>query len=162
MKKLISLFAVALFAIGTLSGTAWAHDHKAGDLTIKHPWARATAKSAKTGAAYLMISNAGTAGDTLIDAKSDVAKKTQIHQSSMKDGVMKMEHVHGIAIPAGGMAELKPGGYHIMFMGLKAPLMADTEFPVTLVFKKSGEVTVNVVVQKGEGMKMMDHSKMKP
>jgi len=162
MKKLISLFTTALLAFGILSTASSAHDHKAGDLTIQHPWARATAKSANTGAAYLMISNAGAVDDKLIDAKSNVANKTQIHLSSMKDGIMKMEHVDSVDVPAGGMAELKPGGYHIMFMGLKAPLKADAEFPLTLVFEKSGDVTVNVVVQKGPGMKTMDHSKMKP
>ncbi len=162
MKKLLSLLAAVFITASTLTGTAMAHDHKAGALTIMHPWARATAKTAKTGAAYLMISNAGSMADKLIDVKSDVARKTQIHLSSMQNGMMKMEHVDGVAIPAGGMAELKPGGYHIMFMGLKAPLAMDGEFPLTLVFEKSGEVTVNVIVQKGPATNKMDHSKMKP
>ena len=162
MKKIIAL--VTSLLVATLSVPSFASSHggmahgdKVGNLTIMHPWARATAKSAKTGAGYMMITNAGTTSDKLINVKSDMSRKTEIHQSSMKDGMMKMERVDGITIPANGKAELKPGGYHIMFMGLKAPLQVDTEFPLTLVFEKSGEVTVNVTVSKGGGMKMMDH-----
>jgi len=166
MKKPLLLCAAVLAGAMTFSSAAPAHDYKTGNLTIMHPWARATAKSAKTGAAYLMISNSGTTDDKLVDVKSDVSKKTQIHQSSMENEMMKMEHVDAVAIPAGGKAELKPGGYHIMLMGLKAPLEVDAKFPLTLVFEKNGEVTVDVVVSKGEGMKMLDHNtgqmKMKP
>ena len=158
MKKLMTLSLPVLVAAMAFSNTVSAHDYKVGDLTVMHPWARATAKSAKTGAAYLTISNSGATDDTLVEAKSDVSRKTQIHQSSMKDGMMKMEHIGRIAVPAGGKAELKPGGYHIMLMGLKAPLEADAEFPLTLVFERSGEVTVTVTVSKGAGSKMMDHS----
>jgi len=166
MKKIIALAASLLAATLAFSSFASSHGNKVGDLSIMHPWARATATSAKTGAAYLMISNSGKTSDRLIDVKSNMSRKTQIHLSSMKDGMMKMEHVDGIEIPAGGKAELKPGGYHVMLMGLNGPLKVDTKFPLTLVFEKSGEVTVSVTVSKGPGMKMMDHKmdkkKMKP
>jgi len=158
MKKLLSLTAAMLAALTVLSSSANAHEYKTGDLTVMHPWARATAKSAKTGAAYFIMMNAGTIADKLIDVRSDVALKTQIHLSSMTNGVMKMKHVDGVSIPPNGNAELKPGGYHIMFKGLKAPFQANRTFPLTLVFENNGAVTVNVKVEKSPTMKNMDHT----
>jgi copper(I)-binding protein len=157
MKKLISLTAALFAAVIVLSSGAFAHESKIGDLTIKHSWARATAKSAKTSAAYFMISNAGSTDDKLINVKSNQAKKTETHLSSMKDGMMKMARVDGISIPAGGKAELKPGSYHIMFMGIKAPFVEKTSFPLTLIFEKAGEITIDVPVKKGRGMKHKKH-----
>jgi periplasmic copper chaperone A len=161
MKSLYAITSALFLTIATLSSAALAHDVQSGDLTIMHPWARATAKSAKTGAAYFMISNQGKTADKLVDVKSDVAKKTEIHLSSMKDGMMKMERVDGVKVPANDNAELKPGSYHIMFMGLKAPFKTGTKFPLTLVFEKGGVVEINVMVQKGPAMKKMDHDMKK-
>ncbi len=154
MKISTALFVTVLASLTFISSFVFAHENKVGDLTIMHTWANATPKSARTGAAYLMIKNSGAADDTLIDVKSDKAKKTQTHLSSMTNGMMKMKHVDRIKIPAGGKVELKPGGHHIMFMGLKAPFEENTSFPLTLVFEKSGEVTINVPVKKGMGYKM--------
>lgn len=148
MKILLSLTVAVSVAVAMLANPALAHEHKAKGLSISHAWARATVKSAKTGAAYLTINNAGARADKLVAVKSGMARKTQIHLSSMHKGMMKMEQVHGVAVPAGGMAELKPGGYHVMFMGLKNPLKEGGSFPLTLVFDKAGEIVVQIKIMK--------------
>ena len=90
-----------------------------------------------------------------------------LHKSMMKDGVMTMEHQMRVVVPTRGQLNFAPGGYHVMFMGLKKPLDMGTTFPLTLVFEKAGKVTVNVKVQKAGAMGAMgskgsmDHSKMK-
>ena len=161
--KIFYFLTATLFAAFTVITTpSFAGQDKIGDLTIIKTWARATSKSAKSSAAYLVIENAGSTADKLIDVKSGKARKTQVHLSSMKDGMMKMEHVDSVEIPAGGKAMLKPGGYHVMFMGIKGPFVENTSFPLTLVFEKAGEITVTVPIIKGqgEGMNMGMKKKM--
>jgi len=131
---------------------AWAADYKVGDITIHSPWARATFAMAKTGVAYVTIRNEGDQADRLVAASAEVAKKADLHESLMEDGVMKMRPAGAIEIPAGGMAMLEPGGYHIMFMGLVAPFKEGESFPLTLVFERAGRVDVMVDVLKAGSM----------
>ncbi len=112
---------------------------------------------AKSGGAFMTIRNKGGDGDRLVAAKTPVSQKTELHRSLMEDGVMKMRAVGAIDVPAGGMAMLKPGGYHVMFMGLQAPLKEGASFPLTLVFEKAGEIEIEVKIGKAGamgGMKM--------
>jgi len=143
-------FVATFLMLAVIAATviAGAHEYKQGDITIDHPWARATPGAAKNGAAFLTLSNAGAAGDTLLSASSGVAKKTELHTHQMTDGVMKMRQVEKIDVAAGGTTELKPGGLHIMFMGLHKPLKEGSSFPLTLTFEKAGSVEVEVKVEK--------------
>lgn len=139
----------SIFAAGVLlaaSTGAWAHQYEAGSLLISHPWARATAPGAQNGGVFLTVKSTGDA-DQLVGAKSDVAAEVGLHQMKLDNGVMKMGAVAGADIPAQGELQLKPGGYHIMLMGLKAPLKQGDKFPLTLVFKHAGEVKVSVKVE---------------
>ena len=162
MNKLNTFLAamIEVYAFSPISANA-------GDIMVMEPWARASSKMAKSAAAFLVIHNNGKQADTLIAAESDMSKRTEVHESYMEKDIMMMRHVDTVVIPAGGMATLKPGGYHVMFMGLKKPLDMGTTFPLTLVFEKAGKVTVNVKVQKAGAMGAMgskgsmDHSKMK-
>jgi periplasmic copper chaperone A len=126
--------------------TSQAHSFKAGAIDIGHPWARPTAAGQKAGGGYLKLTNAGAA-DRLLSASSDVADSVELHTMSMDGNVMRMRQVEGIDLPAGQTVELKPGGLHIMFMGLKAPLKEGSKFPVKLKFEKAGEVVVEVKVE---------------
>jgi len=134
-------------ALATLfASAAIAHDYKLGGLAINHPWARATVGS--VGGAYLSIENKGAAPDRLIGASSPVAKTVEIH-THIKDGeIMRMRQIDGIDLPAGGKVELKPGGYHIMLMGLGKPLKEGDRFPLTLQFEKAGKLEVEIAVDK--------------
>ncbi len=155
--------ALALLFAG--AGSALAAEVKLGGLMLEQPWARATPGQAKNGAAYMTIHNAGKADDRLLSAASDRATRVELHNHVNKDGVMQMRQVDAIAVPAGSMAELKPGGLHVMLMGLKAPLKEGESFPLTLTFEQAGSTTVQVKIEavgsmgsmSGKAMKHTDH-----
>ncbi len=120
----------------------------AGDLTVTQAFARASATpTAQTGAAYISLENHANEADRLVSASAPVAAMTHIHKSEVVDGVMKMQSVEALEIAAHGKLEMKPGGYHIMFMGLKQPLKQGEEIDLTLRFEKAGELTVKVPVR---------------
>lgn len=138
----------AAIATAAPAGAAVAHDFKAGPLQIDHPWSRATPGGATVAGGYLVVKNTGTAPDRLVAATAPFAGRVEIHEMSMKDGVMVMRPLpDGLAIPAGGSLELKPGGYHIMFLDLKAPLKEGTLVDGTLTFEKAGTVPVQFKVE---------------
>ena len=113
---------------------------------VDHPWARASAGAAKNGAAFLTVTAKG-AGDRLTGVASPVAATAELHESIDDKGVMKMRPVAGVALEPGKSVTLAPGGYHVMLMGLKAPLKAGDSFPLTLKFERAPELTVTVKVE---------------
>jgi periplasmic copper chaperone A len=141
MKKIIALLAASLVA------TAFAQDTKIGAITIDHPWARATPGAVKNSAAFMSFDNKGAA-DKLISVTGTVAKEIQIHSMITEAGVMKMREIKALDIPANGKAELKPGGFHVMLIGIPDGLKEGTKFPLTLKFEKAGEITVQVTAEK--------------
>lgn len=138
----------ALLAVWLSSAAAPA---LAGDIALDRPWSRATPANAPVGAGYVTIRNSGAAADRLVSATADVAGKVEIHEMAMADGVMKMRQVQGIDISAGKSAELKPGGYHLMFMGLRQPLKAGETIKGALTFEKAGTVPVEFKVESMAG-----------
>ena len=100
-----------------------------------------------TGAAYMKIRNNSSVPDRLLLAQSDVAQSTELHTVEMKDGVMSMHPVDGIEIPAKSEVELKPGGFHIMLIGLTQDLKPGDRFRITLRFAKAGNIDVEVEVR---------------
>jgi len=122
-------------------GAAWA------DIRVEQPYARATVPGQRAGGGYLLLENTGKAADRLLSVHADVSASVEMHTMSMDGNVMRMRELDGIDVPAGQRVELKPGGMHIMFMGLKAPLKAGDTFPATLTFQKAGEVKVTVTVK---------------
>ena len=142
--KLRSLLAATLAAA---SIGAAAHDFKAGPIRIDHPYARATVPGQPNGGGFLKLSNEGPTADRLVAATSARAGSIELHTMRMEGDVMRMRQVDAIELPAGGSVELKPGGMHLMFIGLKAPLRNGDTFPMTLRFEKAGEVVVTVNVE---------------
>lgn len=148
---LAALTALFLLAIAPAS----AHEVIAGDITIIHPWARASSGMAKSGGVFMTIANDGSNDDRLNAAHTDIAVKTMLHRTVMDGNVMKMMPVKGgIVIPREDSVELKPGSYHIMLMGLKAPLKEGDSFPLTLTFEHAGNITLEVKVMKPGARKM--------
>ena len=133
-------------ALGLASLIAHALEFKLGAITIGHPYARATAAGQPTGGGFLKFSNAGPA-DKLLSVSADVSKSVELHEMKMEGDVMKMRQVDGVELAAGKTVEFKPGGYHVMFVGLKAPLKAGEKFPAKLKFEKAGEVEVTFNVE---------------
>ncbi|NVO57244.1 copper chaperone PCu(A)C [Rhodobacteraceae bacterium B1Z28] len=135
--------------LATLAATALAFPALAeGTIKVGDAYARSSGKSAKAGAAFMMIENQGDADDRLIGATSDVAARVELHTHLIDDnGVAKMVHVEeGFAIPAGETHMLQRGGDHVMFMGLTGPFEQDAVVPVTLIFEQAGEVNVEIPV----------------
>ncbi|WP_413204221.1 copper chaperone PCu(A)C [Rhodospirillum sp. A1_3_36] len=157
----LSLSALTLSTVGARAHEGHAHaEAKAGDISVTNAWARASAGMAKAGGGFVTLSNAGSSDDRLIAAKADVSAVVQLHTHIREGDVMRMRQVDAIDIPAGGRVSLEPGGLHIMFIDLKAPLTEGQHFPLTLIFEKSGEATVDLVV-KGVGAMDMTSGMMK-
>ncbi len=143
---------------------AVARDYKVGALTISQPWARATPKGAPVGGGYLTITNTGSSPDRFIGGSVEFARHVEIHEMKMDNNVMKMRMLpDGLTIKPGQTVTFQPGGYHIMFTGLKAPLVKGQPVTATLRFEKAGEVKVDFVVERigamhGGGDDMKDMS----
>lgn len=140
LKRYITGGATAL----TLSTTALF----AADIMVMDSYARSSTPSSVTGAAFLTLMNHSGQDDRLIAARSDAAKRVELHtHEEDANGVMKMLHVEqGFAIAAGGTHTLRRGGDHIMFMGLTQPLVQGAEIAVTLSFENAGDVEVMIPV----------------
>ena len=135
-------------ALALIASPASAQDYKLGPLEIAHAWTRATPPTAQAGGGFLTITNKGTTPDRLVAVRSTASDKAEIHEMKMDGNVMRMRELDkGLEIAPGSTVELKPGGYHIMLMGLKAPLAKGTKVPVTLVFEKAGSVDVELAVE---------------
>ena len=123
-------FAAAVFSLVTV----FSANAQAQNLDVKGAWARATVQGQKATGAFMTIT-APTAGK-LVKVESPVAGVAEVHEMKMDNGIMKMRAVDGgLDLAAGKAFELKPGGYHVMLMDLKLPLMKDTTIPLTLTFK---------------------------
>jgi len=129
----------------TLCGGAFAQErtYKIGPLVIEAPWSRATPAGAKVGAGYVKITNTGDQPDRLVGGSLPLASEVEVHEMAMSDGVAKMRRVeNGLEIGPGQTVELKPGGYHLMFIGLHSGFREGETMKGTLVFEKAGTVGV--------------------
>lgn len=141
-------FATALALAALFGSTAGqAHEIKFGNLVIHHPWSRQAPGAADVAAGFMIITNNGKEDDRLVSCTSENSAGAQIHDMQMVGDVMKMtELTNGLVIPAGGTVKLRPKSLHIMFTGLKQPLVEGEEFSGTLTFEKAGTVTVDYEV----------------
>ena len=155
MKRTLRLLMASALVWSSLAVTA--QDVKLGAIQIEQPRTRATAAGQAVGGGFLKLTNGGPA-DRLVSARSPASSTVELHTMRMEGDVMRMREVEAIELPAGQTVELKPGGLHLMLMGLKAPLKAGETVPVTLKFEKAGEVTVQLKVE-GAGQATMGHHK---
>jgi copper(I)-binding protein len=148
MNPLIRTLASMSILCAVSATAAQAEDVKAGDLVISQSWSRATPGGAKVAGGYLTIENKGASPDRLLGGTTDVAAKIEVHEMTMKDGVMNMRPLdQGLAIEPGKSVKLAPGGYHLMLLDLKGALKQGDKLPVTLQFEKAGKVQVSFDVQ---------------
>ncbi len=116
-------------------------------ILVDKAWSRATPPGVEIGVGYLTIKNDGGTPDRLVSVSTPVAETAEIHQTQMQDGKMQMRPVpDGVPIPAKGTVTFEPAGYHLMLMGLKAPLEKGSTFPGTLTFEHAGTVDVTFSV----------------
>lgn len=156
MKNLIQ--AAILSLLSTTS--AYAHDYQIGDLTVMHPKAFETAKTAKVGGGYMTIENSASTADKLIAIRVADIPRVELHLSETDaNGVARMTKQDGISIPAGETVTLQPGGLHVMFLGLGGnPFKVGDKIEATLVFETAGELGIVFNVE-ARGAK--DHDGMK-
>ena len=152
----------ALAALCLLSQPLAAHEFKAGDITIGHPWTRATPSAAKVAGGYVKLTNGGTAPDRLVGASAEGVEAVEIHEMAVKNDVMTMREVKGgVEIKPGETIELKPASFHLMMMGLKEPFKQGQMIKGTLKFERAGTVPVEFKVEaiaaQGDGGGHADH-----
>ena len=143
-NNLLKALLISVIGLG-FGGLANAQNAKVGGVQIENAYTRATVPGQQAAGGFMKIENKGAA-DQLISASSPIAGEVQLHEMAMDGNVMKMRQVKDIPVPAGGAVELKPGGLHLMFMNIKAPLKAGETVPVKLKFAKAGEVEVKMPV----------------
>ena len=147
MRPIILRLLGIAFLAALFGAPACAEDIKAGDLVISQAWSRATPGGAKIGGGYMTIENKGTTPDRLIHCSGDIAGKVEVHEMSMKNGVMTMRPLdNGLAIEPGKTVKLAPGGFHLMLFDLKSPLKQGDKVAITLEFEKAGKVMISLDV----------------
>jgi copper(I)-binding protein len=139
----IAATVIAIF----VSVNAMAADYKIGSLEIMGPWSRATPKGASTAIGYMTIKNNGTTPDRLIGGSVDFANDFQLHSMTLEDGVSKMRELKSVDVGPGQTIEFKPGGSHVMFVGVTHPLSQGEHVKGTLVFERAGTVQIEYDVQ---------------
>ena len=137
----LPLFLATLMAAPAFAGSV---------IEVMHPWARPTIPN-RPGVTYFGVHNFGDTADRLIGARAQGVGKIEIHEAKQKDGVMTMTPIEAVDIPAGGMAHLGPGGFHLMMFGIDPPLKEGDTLEMTLIFEEAGEVPITVPVSKKMG-----------
>ena len=168
-RRNVAALALALM-VGD-SGLANSHEHKKHGhgmmkrmgptmegLTVKDGWARASTPGAKNGAAYVTIMNHGMKSDALISVLSDAAAKVELHSHKKDGGVMRMRRILSVPVPAHSVAELKPGGDHIMLIGLKRQLKVGDYIMLTLRFQSGATQVLEVMVMRNRNATKKKHT----
>lgn len=160
-SAILALAVALMLAMSACSGSGGSQV-KAEGLILKDGWARASAMSSGSGAAYVTVENTTDRVEKLLSVSvaSSVARTAEIHETTTVSGgpsstsmatgapdMMSMREVSSIQIPAGATLRMEPGGYHIMLVDLAAPLVAGQEFTLNLGFMNAGVVSVPVKVR---------------
>ena len=130
-----------LIVLAFLAAPAWSQ------VTVEQPWSRATPPGSQIGVGFMQLRNAGSTAERVVGAASPLAGRVEMHVTRREGDVMRMRQVQAFEIPAGGSFELKPGGAHLMLVGLERPLKQGDRVPLTLRLEKGGEVQVELEVQ---------------
>lgn len=126
--------------------------YSSAGIAVGEPFSR-PAPAGGTGAGFFSVTNNNTGPDVLIAVESPIARKVQMHETSMADGMMRMEQLKdGVPLKAGQTVAFEPGGKHVMFIGLVRPLKAGDRIPATLVFRNAGRAPIELVVRDAGGM----------
>jgi copper(I)-binding protein len=136
---------------------------KKGDITVGHPWSRVTPQGSAVGVGYVKITNSGKTSDKLTGGTFDGANSVEIHEMKTEDDIMKMRKLSGgIEINPGETIELKPSSYHLMFLGLKAPISEGPNVKGSLNFEKAGIVEVKFKIEPIGAQDSVDPSALTP
>jgi periplasmic copper chaperone A len=136
MKKLL------IASLLTITASAWAQQTT---VKVEDAWVRGTVAMQKATGAFMRLTPSANA--RLVAASSPVAGVVEIHEMSMENDVMKMRQIPGLDLAADRTTELKPGGFHIMLMGLSGQVKGGDTVPLTLTFEDANKKTFTVDVQ---------------
>jgi copper(I)-binding protein len=139
------LFGLTLLLMSTPVVLA-AEIFRVGTIEIEKPWSRASIGKMRPAAAYFTIRNTGTQADRLIGVKTPAARMAEIHETTLKEGVMSMAPVGHLNLPPGKTIILKPGGLHVMMMKLHSPLEKGENIILELTFKNAGKTQISAPV----------------
>ena len=154
-----------LLALATLAGPVMAHEYRAGDIEVVHPFAPPTPPGAPMAAGYLEIINHGTQDERLLGGKVNFAHELQLHETTVEGDVSRMRQItDGLVIPAGSTVKFQPMGKHLMFTELAEPLVDGDRKAATLSFEHAGELEVEFAIEHADAESMdhgnMDHGEM--
>lgn len=150
MKLIKTIIAASLFSTFSSAAVAEFHIHDA--------YARATPPSAPNSAAFMVLENHGDETRSVVSAESDVAKRVELHNHAMVDGMMKMRQIAKIDVGPNSQVVLKPGGLHVMLFDLNKPLKEGETISVSLKLRNGEVVTSDIPVKKVmSGMKKDHH-----
>jgi copper(I)-binding protein len=157
VKRVSSLLLTMLmFLSGAVSAQA------VDEVAIEGAYVRAVPPGQPNSAAFMKVSNKGSAEHALVAGSTPAAAVVELHTHTMEGGMMRMRQVEKIDLPAGETVSLEPGGLHVMLIGLKQKLVPEETIPLTLRFEDGSEVSLQVPVHKLQmKMKPMDHGQMK-
>lgn len=149
MKKLThSLLPAAAIVLSFTSLQAFAGAAVSDTIVINDPYVRAVPPGQPNSAAFMQIENKSDANHAVVNATSDVSKVVELHTHTHEGGMMKMRRIEKITIPAQSSATLKPGGLHIMLIGLHHDLKPDQQVSLTLEFEDGSTTSINAPVRK--------------
>jgi copper(I)-binding protein len=150
-RRILAILALFLVGCGGGVGSGEPEIHVDGAWARAMPLVSGEGEAATNSAVYLLIRNEGGVGDRLLAAASEVAERVEIHESKIVNDMMVMEELEGVEILPGSSVELKPGGVHIMLLGILRPLLVGEEFELLLHFQKAGDLSIAVPVRLNAG-----------
>lgn len=146
----VTLLAACLATGMSAAAAVAAHGYGAGELQVRHPWARATPPGARVAAGYLEIRNSGREVDRVTGAYTPAAERVELHVLVREGDVVKMREQPSFEVPARQRLILEPGGSHLMIVGLRKPFAKGDRIPLILRFERAGELRVELEVQPGD------------
>lgn len=127
--------SISTFAAGAMLAICAHAQSTQPAVKVERAWARASVQGQKASGAFMALT--ASQATAVIGAVSPAAGVTEVHEMKMEGDIMRMRAIPKLDLPAGKTVELKPGGYHIMLMDLKAPLAVGTTVPVTLLLRNA-------------------------
>jgi copper(I)-binding protein len=147
MRYIHPLLALAAAATVAACAPAKPASYTVEGVAVAEPFSR-PAPQGGNGAGFFTVTNNNTGPDTLLRVESPVALRVELHETSTEGGVMRMRELEGgLKMKAGETVVFKPGGKHVMFLGLTRPLAVGDRIPATLVFEKAGRAPIELTVQ---------------
>lgn len=154
--RFVPFAATLVLSLVLAASPGAAHEfHKLGDIVIEQPWSRAT--PVKVGGAYMTLRNNGAAADKLVKVASPVAERVEIHETKIDGGMAMMRPVGAVEVKGHSSVQLKPGGLHVMLMGLRRPLKEGERIKLVLTFERAGTIEIEAPVEKAGAMAPGDH-----